>query len=131
MIALLRRSLGPYKWPVLLVLLLLLGQSLGNLYLPELQADIINNGVVKGDTDYILRVGGFMLLVTFALMLGSFVTVFFSARVAMGLGRDIRDRLFRKVETFSQVEVNQFGAASLITRNTNDVQQVQQVVLSA
>ena len=129
MIALLRRSLGPYKWPVLLVLLLLLGQSLGNLYLPELQADIINNGVVKGDTDYILRVGGFMLLVTFALMLGSFVTVFFSARVAMGLGRDIRDRLFRKVETFSQVEVNQFGAASLITRNTNDVQQVQQVVL--
>jgi len=129
LIALLRRSLGPYKWPVLLVLLLLLGQSLGNLYLPELQADIINNGVVKGDTDYILRVGGFMLLVTFALMLGSFVTVFFSARVAMGLGRDIRDRLFRKVETFSQVEVNQFGAASLITRNTNDVQQVQQVVL--
>ena len=129
MIALLRRSLGPYKWPVLLVLLLLLGQSLGNLYLPELQADIINNGVVKGDTDYILRVGGFMLLVTFALMLGSFVTVFFSARVAMGLGRDIRDRLFRKVETFSQVEVNHFGAASLITRNTNDVQQVQQVVL--
>jgi len=129
LIALVRRSLGPYKWPVLLVLLLLLGQSLGNLYLPELQADIINNGVVKGDTDYILRVGGFMLLVTFALMLGSFVTVFFSARVAMGLGRDIRDRLFRKVETFSQVEVNQFGAASLITRNTNDVQQVQQVVL--
>ena len=129
MIALLRRSLGPYKWPVLLVLLLLLGQSLGNLYLPELQADIINNGVVKGDTDYILRVGGFMLLVTFALMLGSFVTVFFSARVAMGLGRDIRDRIFRKVETFSQVEVNHFGAASLITRNTNDVQQVQQVVL--
>jgi ATP-binding cassette subfamily B multidrug efflux pump len=129
LIALLRRSLGPYKWPVLLVLLLLLGQSLGNLYLPELQADIINNGVVKGDTDYILRVGGFMLLVTFGLMLGSFVTVFFSARVAMGLGRDVRDSIFRKVETFSQVEVNKFGAASLITRNTNDVQQVQQVVL--
>ncbi len=129
MIALLRRSLGPYKWPVLLVLLLLLGQSLGNLYLPELQADIINNGVVKGDTNYILRVGGYMLLVTFALMLGSFVTVYFSARVAMGLGRDIRVAIFRKVETFSQVEVNRFGAASLITRNTNDVQQVQQVSL--
>ena len=129
MIALMRRSLGPYKWPVLLVMLLLLGQSLGNLYLPELQADIINNGVVKGDTDYILRVGGVMLLATLGLMLGSYVAVFFSARVAMGLGRDIRDAIFRKVETFSQVEVNRFGAASLITRNTNDVQQVQQVAL--
>jgi ATP-binding cassette subfamily B multidrug efflux pump len=129
LIALLRRSLGPYTWPVLLVLLLLLGQSLGNLYLPELQADIINNGVVKGDTGYILGTGAFMLLVTFALMLGSYALVFLAARVAMGLGRDIRDAIFRKVETFSQVEVNHFGAASLITRNTNDVQQVQQVVL--
>ena len=131
MIKLLRRSLGPYKWPVLVVLLLLLAQSIGNLYLPTLQADIINNGVVTGDTNYILRVGGFMLLVTLGLMLGSYVLVFFSARIAMGLGRDIRDALFRKVETFSQVEVNHFGAASLITRNTNDVQQVQQVVLMA
>ncbi len=129
MIALLRRSLGPYKWPVLLVMLLLLGQSLGNLYLPELQADIINNGVVKGDTGYILGTGAFMLLVTFGLMLGSYALVFLAARVAMGLGRDIRDAIFRKVETFSQVEVNHFGAASLITRNTNDVQQVQQVAL--
>ncbi len=124
-----RRSLGPYKWPLLLVMLLLLGQSLGNLYLPELQADIINNGVVKGDTNYILSQGGLMLLATFALMLGSYVLVFFAARVAMGLGRDIRRAIFYAVETFSQVEVNHFGAASLITRNTNDVQQVQQVVL--
>ncbi len=131
MIPLLRRHLRPYTWPVLLVLALLLGQSMGNLYLPELQADIINNGVVKGDTDYILRTGGIMLLATFGLMLGSFVTVFFSARVAMGLGRDVRHAIFRKVETFSQVEVNHFGAASLITRNTNDVQQIQQVVLMA
>lgn len=129
MISLLRRQLGPYRGQVLLVLVLLLGQSLGNLYLPELQADIINNGVVKGDTDYILRVGGVMLAATFALMLGSYVTVFFSARVAMGLGRDVRAAIFAKVETFSQVEVNRLGAASLITRNTNDVQQVQQVVL--
>ncbi len=131
MIRLLRRQLGPYKGSVALVLLLLLGQSLANLYLPELQADIINNGVVKGNTDYIVRTGGFMLLVTFGLMLGSFVMVFFSARVAMGLGRNVRHAIFRKVETFSQVEVNHFGAASLITRNTNDVQQVQQVVLMA
>ncbi len=129
MITLLRRSLGPYKWPVLVVLILLLGQSLGNLYLPELQADIINNGVLQGDTNYIVRTGGFMLLVTFGLMLGSYAMVFFAARTAMGLGRDIRAGIFRAVETFSQVEVNHFGAASLITRNTNDVQQVQQVVL--
>jgi ATP-binding cassette, subfamily B, multidrug efflux pump len=129
LITLLRRSLGPYKWPLLLVLLLLLGQSLGNLYLPELQADIINNGVVKGDTNYIVQTGGLMLLATFALMLGSYVLVFFAARISMGLGRDIRAAIFRTVETFSQVEVNHFGAASLITRNTNDVQQVQQVSL--
>jgi ATP-binding cassette subfamily B multidrug efflux pump len=129
MIHVLRRFLPRYRWPVLAVLLLLLGQSLGNLYLPELQADIINNGVVKGDTDYILRVGGVMLVVTFALMLASYVLVFFAARVAMGLGSDLRSAIFRSVETFSQVEVNHFGAASLITRNTNDVQQVQQVVL--
>ena len=129
MIRLLRRFLPRYRGPVLAVLLLLLGQSLGNLYLPELQADIINNGVVKGDTDYIIRVGGVMLLVTFALMLASYVLVFFAARVAMGIGRDVRSGIFRSVETFSQVEVNHFGAASLITRNTNDVQQVQQVVL--
>jgi ATP-binding cassette subfamily B multidrug efflux pump len=129
LIKLLRRHLGPYRWAVLVVLLLLLGQSLGNLYLPELQADIINNGVVKGDTDYILRTGGLMLLATFALMIGSYVMVFFAARTAMGLGRDVRSAIFRAVETFSQVEVNHFGAASLITRNTNDVQQVQQVAL--
>jgi ATP-binding cassette, subfamily B, multidrug efflux pump len=84
---------------------------------------------VKDDTDYILRVGGYMLLVTFGLMLASFVTVYLAAKVAMGFGRDVRDAIFRKVETFSQVEVNHFGAASLITRNTNDVQQVQQVLL--
>src|SRR5512143_3231009 len=114
MISLLRRFLGTYRWSVLLVMALLLGQSLGNLYLPELQADIINNGVVKGDTDYILRTGGFMLLVTLGLMVASFVTVYFSARVAMGLGRDVRHAIFRKVESFSQVEVNHFGAASLI-----------------
>jgi ATP-binding cassette, subfamily B, multidrug efflux pump len=129
MITLFRRFLGTYRWSVAIVLVLLLVQSLGNLYLPELQADIINNGVVKGDTDYIIRTGGLMLLATLGLMAASFVLVFFAARVAMGFGRDVRDAIFRKVETFSQVEVNRFGAASLITRNTNDVQQVQQVLL--
>ena len=131
MIPIMRRYLRPYQWPIAFVLVLLLVQAIANLYLPELNADIINNGVAKGDTDYILRTGGFMLVVTFALMIAAIIAVFFSARVAMGFGRDVRSALFRKVETFSQVEVNQFGAACLITRNTNDVTQVQTVVLLA
>ena len=112
-------------------MVLLLIQAIANLYLPALNADIINNGVAKGDTDYILATGGFMLVVTFALMVAAIVGVYFSARIAMGFGRDVRSAIFRKVETFSQVEVNRFGTASLITRNTNDVQQVQHVVLMA
>jgi ATP-binding cassette subfamily B protein len=129
LIALFRRHLRPYQLPIAVVLVLLLVQAIANLFLPELNADIINNGVAKGDTDYILRTGGFMLVVTFALMLASIVSVYLSARIAMGFGRDVRNGIFRKVETFSQVEVNHFGAASLITRNTNDVTQVQQVLL--
>jgi len=129
MIALMRRYLRPYTAPIALVLVLLVIQAIATLYLPELNADIINNGVAKGDTDYILKTGGFMLIVTFVLMIAAFIAVFFSAKIAMGFGRDVRSALFRKVETFSQVEVNHFGAASLITRNTNDVTQVQTVVL--
>ena len=131
MIPILRRYLPPYRWPIVFVLILLLVQAIASLYLPALNADIINNGVAKGDVDYILRTGGFMLVVTFALMIAAIIGVYWSARVAMGFGRDLRSGIFRKVETFSQVEVNQFGAASLITRNTNDVQQIQQVVLMA
>ena len=129
MIALMRRYLRPYTAPIALVLVLLVIQAIATLYLPELNADIINTGVAKGDTDYILKTGGFMLIVTFVLMIAAFIAVFFSAKIAMGFGRDVRSALFRKVETFSQVEVNHFGAASLITRNTNDVTQVQTVVL--
>ncbi len=131
MIHILRTWLRPYTWPIAFVMVLLLIQAIANLYLPALNADIINNGVAKGDTDYILATGGFMLVVTFALMVAAIVGVYFSARIAMGFGRDVRSAIFRKVETFSQVEVNRFGTASLITRNTNDVQQVQHVVLMA
>jgi ATP-binding cassette, subfamily B, multidrug efflux pump len=127
-IALLRRYLAPYRSPIVLVLGLLLVQAIGNLYLPTLNGDIINNGVAKGDTDYILRIGGLMLAASLILAIASVVAVYFGARVAMGFGRDVRGALFRKVETVSQVEVNAFGAPSLITRNTNDVQQVQTVV---
>ena len=131
MIGILRIYLAPYRKPIFFVLVLLLAQAIANLYLPELFADIINNGVVKGDTDYIVRIGGLMLAVTFVLGVASIVSVYWSARVSMGFGRDLRGAIFRSVESFSQLEVNQFGAPSLITRNTNDVQQVQQLVLLA
>jgi len=128
MIGLLRTYLAPYKGPIAIALLLLLVGAIGNLYLPDLNAEIIDNGVVKGDTDYILRVGALMLVVTAVLGVASVAAVFIGARVAMGFGRDVRRAVFSTVETFSQVEVNHFGPPSLITRNTNDVQQVQTVV---
>ena len=128
MIALFRTYLRPYVVPLVLVLTLLLIQAIGNLYLPDLNADIINNGVAKSDNDYILRTGGLMLVVTALLAIAAVIGVYWGARVAMGFGRDVRSAIFAKVETFSQVEVNRFGPASLITRNTNDVQQVQTVV---
>jgi ATP-binding cassette subfamily B protein len=131
LIAVLRRYLPRYRLPIIIVLTLLLVQALAQLYLPELNAEIINNGVAKGDQDYILQTGAYMLLVTFALMVAAIISVFFSARISMGFGRDVRSGIFRKVESFSQVEVNNFGTASLITRNTNDVTQVQTLVLMA
>ncbi len=131
MTRLLSTYLRPYRRLVVFVMALLLVQSIANLYLPSLNGDIINDGVAKGDNDYILRTGGFMLGVTLVLGIVSIVAVYWSARVAMGFGRDVRSAIFRKVESFSQVEVNRFGPASLITRNTNDVQQVQTVVFMA
>jgi ATP-binding cassette subfamily B protein len=128
-IRLLATFLRPYARPLLLVVALLFVQSLANLYLPELNAEIINDGVATGDTDSILRTGAVMLAVTVILGIVSVVAVYWAARVAMGFGRDLRGAIFGRVEAFSQVEVNHFGAASLITRNTNDVQQVQTVVL--
>jgi ATP-binding cassette subfamily B multidrug efflux pump len=131
MVQLLARYLRPYRTPIAIVLVLLLIQAIGNLYLPDLNGDIINYGVVKGDNDYILRTGALMLGVTAVLGVAAVVSVYLSARIAMGFGRDVRSAIFSKVETFSQVEVNHFGPASLITRNTNDVLQVQTVVLMA
>jgi ATP-binding cassette subfamily B protein len=131
MIGLLRRYLRPYRRELALVLALLTAQAIGNLYLPELNAEIINNGVVLGDTGYIFRTGGFMLLVTLVLGGAAIVSTYWGAKLAMGMGRDLRRDIFRSVQTFSAIEVNRFGTASLITRNTNDVQQVQMVVVTA
>ena len=129
MIRLLAAFLRPYWRALILVIALLMIQAFANLYLPELNADIINNGVAKGDTDYIIQTGGVMLVVTVLLGIASIIAVYWGAKTAMAFGRDVRGAIFRSVESFSQVEVNHFGTASLITRNTNDVQQVQMVVL--
>ena len=131
MIGLLRTYLRPYGGRIVVVMALLLVQAIGNLFLPDLNGDIINKGVLAGDTDYVLRVGGLMLLVSALIGLAAIASVYLSARIAMGFGRDVRGAIFTKVETFSQVEVNRFGPPSLITRNTNDVQQVQQVLFVA
>jgi ATP-binding cassette subfamily B protein len=126
---LLRRFLAPYSRPLVLVAVLLLVQAIGNLYLPELNARIINEGVAVGDTAYIIRVGGVMLAVTLVLGATAVVSTYWSARISMGFGRDVRSSLFSTVQTFSAREVNEFGTPSLITRNTNDVQQLQMLVL--
>ena len=129
LIQLLRRSLRPYKRPLLYVVVLQLVATIGMLYLPTLNADIINNGVIPGDTGYIMRVGGVMLAISLAQLVASIGAVFFGARTAMAAGRDIRGAIFDRVQTFSAREVGQFGAPSLITRTTNDVQQVQMLAL--
>ena len=129
MIRLLRERLRPYWRQIAVVMVLLLVQAIANLYLPTLNADIINNGVVTGDTAYILQMGVLMLGVTLVFVLAAIVAVYWGSKVAMGFGRDVRGALFRRVQSLSQAEVNHFGTPSLITRTTNDVQQVQMVVL--
>jgi ATP-binding cassette, subfamily B, multidrug efflux pump len=130
-VSLLRTFLAPYRRQLALVVVLLAVQAFANLYLPSLNADIINNGVVKGDIGHIVSVGGFMLVVTLLLAVCSVVAVYWGSRTAMSFGRDVRGAIFRKVLSFSQAEANHFGAPTLITRNTNDVQQVQMVLVIA
>jgi ATP-binding cassette subfamily B multidrug efflux pump len=129
LIRLLRSHLGPYQRPIGLLVLLQLVQTIATLFLPTLNADIIDNGVVKGDTGYIIELGGVMIGVTVVQVCCAVGAVFFGARTAMAVGRDIRASVFDRVQSFSAREVGQFGAPSLITRTTNDVQQVQMLVL--
>jgi ATP-binding cassette subfamily B protein len=124
-IGLLRGHLSPYRRDLLVVIALLVAQVLGTLYLPELNAHIINNGVAKGDTGYVIRVGGWMLLVALVVAVAAVAGVYVASRTSMSVGRDMRSRTFRSVQAFSLREMNSFGAPSLITRNTNDVQQIQ------
>ena len=129
LIRLLRARLRPYRRSIVLVVLFQFAATLATLYLPALNADIIDNGVVPGDTGYVLRVGAAMLGISVVQIVAQVAAVYFGARAAMGVGRDIRAAVFDRVMAFSAREVGQFGAPSLITRTTNDVQQVQMLVL--
>jgi len=128
LIAVLRKYLSPYRATVIGITGLLLIQTITNLYLPNLNADLINNGVTKGDIHYIWHIGLIMMACSALIMGASVWLAYLSSKVSMAFGRDVRDDFFSTVEGFSARELNQFGAPSLITRNTNDVQQVQMVL---
>ncbi len=123
------RLIKPYRITIVIVMVLAFLQSLANLFLPTLMADIVDSGIVKGDTAYILRVGVIMLLITIGGTVCAVAGSFFSARIAIGFGKIVRQRIFTHVENFSLHEFDTFGTASLITRTTNDTTQVQQVII--
>lgn len=123
------KNLSVYKWIVVAILGLVFVQSLSDLFLPTLMADIIDKGVVIGDIPYIWKIGGVMLLVAALGAAASVVASYYSSKAAMGLGRDIRRKVFKHVESFSLQDFDEIGTASLITRTTNDITQVQQVVI--
>ncbi|MFE7211441.1 ABC transporter ATP-binding protein [Streptomyces sp. NPDC057611] len=129
LIRLLRTYLRPYKKPIALLVLLQFLQTCATLYLPTLNAHIIDNGVVKGDTGYILTFGAVMIGISLAQVVCNIGAVYYGARTASALGRDVRAAVFDRVQSFSAREVGGFGAPSLITRTTNDVQQVQMLAL--
>ena len=129
LLRLLKNGLAPYmSWLWIIVAFQFIG-TMASLYLPSLNADIIDQGVAQGDTDYIVRTGGVMRVISLLQIACSVIAVYFGARTAMAFGRDIRRNLFSRIGSFSTKEVNHFGAPSLITRSTNDVQQVQMLVL--
>ncbi|HEY5005177.1 MAG TPA: ABC transporter ATP-binding protein [Ktedonobacteraceae bacterium] len=125
----LTRFLKPYRMILVVVIVLAIVQALSNLYLPNLMADIIDNGIVKGDTGYIWRTGGLMLLVTIGGTVAAVIGIFFSSKVATGFGKIVRAKIFTRVGQFSLHEFDLLGTSSLITRTTNDTTQVQQVMI--
>ncbi len=123
------RFLRPWRWSIALLLALVFIQVLADLYLPTLMADIIDQGVLRGDTDYIVRIGGIMLLITLASISCAVVASWISADVAGGFGQNLRNAVFAKVSAFSLHEFDQFGSSTLITRATNDITQVQMMTI--
>ena len=128
LIRLLRSHLRPYRAQLALIVVLQAAQAIAGLYLPRLNGNIINNGVLRGDTHYIWSTGGLMLVFTLLQVALSVTAVYWGSKVAMAFGRDVRRDLFQRVTDFSAREVGVLGAPSLITRITNDVQQVQMLV---
>jgi len=129
LVRILRRYLKPYQREIAIVIVLQFVGTVAALTLPSLNADIIDNGVILGDTGYIVRMGGWMLAVSLVQVAATITAVYFGARTAMAFGRDVRSSFFHRVIEFSSREMARFGAPSLLTRNTNDVQQVQMLVL--
>ncbi|NNM96455.1 MAG: ABC transporter ATP-binding protein, partial [Candidatus Dormibacteraeota bacterium] len=125
LIRMMRERLARYRGPVVLVVALTALQTAVGLYLPNLTANIINDGIAKGNIGYIWGTGALMLGLTLVQGVVAVVAVFWASRISMGVGRDLRDAIFRRVLLFSAREMNHFGTPSLITRNTNDVQQIQ------
>ncbi len=123
------RFLKPFAWSIAAVLVLVFFQSLADLYLPTLMSDIVDIGIVKGDTRYILRVGGLMLLFAAGSALCMITASYLSSKIATGFGRNLRSKVFSRVESYSLHEFDQVGTASLITRTTNDITQIQQVLI--
>lgn len=129
LVTLIRRYSKPYLPQIVAVLIFQLASTIATLYLPSLNARIIDEGVSRGDTDFIWQTGALMLAVALGQVLAAIIAVYFGARVAMAIGRDLRRSVYRQVSSFSAQDVNRFGAPTLITRGTNDVQQVQMLVL--
>jgi len=123
------KFLKPFSALIFGVLVLVFLQTLSDLYLPTLMSDIINKGVMQGDTDYIWKIGGLMLLVSGGGVLCAVIASFLSAKVALGFGTVLRSKVFRRVESFSLEEFDKFGTSTLITRTTNDITQVQMVTI--
>ncbi|MFK4297968.1 ATP-binding cassette subfamily B multidrug efflux pump [Arthrobacter sp. GAS37] len=129
LVTLIRRYSKPYLPQILAVIIFQLASTIATLYLPSLNAKIIDEGVSRGDTNYIWQTGALMLAVALGQVIAAIAGVYFGSRVAMAMGRDLRRDVFRKVSSFSAKDVNSFGAPTLITRGTNDVQQVQMLML--
>jgi len=123
------RFLRPYRIQVTFVLVLVFLQVMSQLYLPTLMADIVDTGIVKGDIPYIVWIGGYMLLITFAAVICTVAASYYSAKISSGLGKILRGKLFKHVENFSLYEFDQIGTSSLVTRTTNDITQVQNVMM--
>ncbi len=123
------KNLKPFTLSVIIVLVFIAGQALAELALPTLMSDVVDNGMMRGDTQYVLKYGAYMLLVALAGSACSVAGSFFSAKVALGLGRNLREMVFTRVEDYSLNEFDRLGTASLVTRTTNDIVQIQNVTV--